>query len=266
MAITTQDQLVSAVAAGQLVQFNKASMVTVAGFWYSHFRNPGRPGAGATPSTAAGNTLDRTSVGALAVPAPSATSYISSAGCAASQAQTVSIADRLVETAQLSGITTTAQTVNSVALPARAAGVTDIELWLEIYTLAGNTASATVTCSYTNQSGTSGRTATLIGGIPATGTPINRSYQFSLQAGDTGVQSVQTFTSTTSTGTAGNLGIVLRRTGCFGFITMPGGAFNMGWAETDLSMCGDSPCLEVLSLATTTLTGQLNGYVGIIQG
>jgi hypothetical protein len=74
-------------------------------------------------------------------------------------------------------------------------------IWLEIYTLIGTTAT-TVTCSYTNQAGTSGRTtpAMTFGG---TGLP--------LQQGDTGVRSVQSVTVLATTGTAGAFGVVLAK-------------------------------------------------------
>jgi hypothetical protein len=266
LAITTQNGLVAAIAAGRTVQFYKASITAVGGFWYTTFRGPGMPGAAAAPGTAAGQTLSRTSTGAMPIPAPSNTSYISSFEGTCNIGGSFMLADRLVETGALSGITTTAQTVNSVALPARATGATDVELWLEWYTVGGNTASATVTASYTNQAGTSGRTATLIGGFPATGTPVNRSYQMALQAGDTGVQSVQTVTSTTSTGTAGAFGVVLRRSLVFGIVPSANMGFVMGYAETDLQILADDACVEVLCLASTTSTGGFQGNFGVAQG
>lgn len=266
MALTTQDGLIAALAAGRTVQFSKGSTATLTGAMTSLFRVAGMPGAAAAPATAAGQTLSRTSTGAMPIPAPSATSYLSSFEGSGSVAGTVILSDRLVETGTLSGTVTTAQTVNSVALPSRATGATDVELWLEIYTALGTTASATVTASYTNQSGTSGRTATLIGGFPASGNTVNRSFQMSLQAGDTGVQSVQSVTSTTSTTSAGAFGVVLRRTLLMGVIPAAGLGFVSGYAETDLQICPDDACLELLMLATAANTGTVQGNFGIAQG
>lgn len=267
MAITTQDGLIAAIAAGRTVQFQKASATVAAGFFYSLFRTAGMPGAAGIPGTAAGQTLSRASTGAMPIPAPSGVSYISSYEGICGQPGSWILSDRLVETGALSGIVTTAQTVNSVALPARATGATDVELWLEIYTALGATASATVTASYTNQAGTAGRTAALSGGFPASGGPQGRSYQLALQAGDTGVQSVQSVTSTTSTGTAGAFGVVLRRTLLTGVVP----AANLGWpaqgyAETDLQICPDDACLELICLAAAATSGQLMGNFGIAQG
>lgn len=267
MAITTQDGLIAAIAAGRSVNFIKASTATVFGAYFSMFRFAGMPGAALTPGTAAGQTLSRTSTGAMPIPAPSGTTYLTSFEGACSAAGCFVLADRLVETGALSGITTTAQTVGSVALPSRATGALDVELWLEWYTAGGGTASATVTASYTNQAGTSGRTATLVGGFPATnGTLVNRTYQMALQAGDTGVQSVQSVTSTTSTGTAGAFGVVLRRTLAFAVVPVAGLGFTLGYAETDLQIVPDDACIEVLCLASATTSGNFQGNFGLAQG
>lgn len=266
MAIQTRDQLIEAMAAGRTVQYFKTTGTSVASFFYARFRDAGMPGAAAIATAGSGNTCSRTTVGACPIPPPNATSYITSWEAVGTTIKSIVMCDRLVETSGLSGIVITAQTVNSVALPARATGATDVELWLEIYTLAGTTASASVTASYTNQSGTAGRTATLIGGIPASGTPINRTYPFALQAGDTGVQSVQTVTIGTSTGVAGNIGIVLRRSLLTGFIPLANGGFSYGYAETDLQILPDDACVEFVTLATGTSTGVQLGNFGVAQG
>lgn len=266
MAITTRDGLVSAIAAGRTVQFNKASMTSSTGFVYTHFRNAGMPGAAGTAPTTTGVALSRTSTGAIPIPAPSATSYISSYEGVAANPGTLMLADRLIEFGGLSAAVTTAQTVSALALPSRATSATDVELWLEVYTVGGATASATVTASYTNQAGTSGRTATLVGGLPASGTQVNRTYQMSLQSGDTGVQSVQSLTLGTSTGTAGNIGLVLRRTLLTGAMPSANVGFAQGWAETDLQVCPDDACLELLNLTTNNNTGIVLGNFGIAQG
>lgn len=266
MAITTQDGLIAALAAGRAVNFFKASYGGATGAYFSLFRQSGMPGAAVAPTTAAGQTLSRTSTGAMPIPAPSGTTYISSYEAVSTMATTFILADRLVETGALSGIVTTAQTVNSVALPARATGATDVELWLEIYTALGATASPTVTASYTNQAGTAGQTATLVGGIPASGGTAQRSYQMALQAGDTGVQSVQSVTLGTSTGTAGAFGVVLRRSLLFGSIPGPNLSFAQGYAETDLQILPDNACVELLALPTTPNTGNVQGNFGVAQG
>jgi hypothetical protein len=202
MAITTRDQLVSAIAAGKTVQFFKASMTTTAGGYFAMFRSPGMPGAA---------------------------------------------------------------TVNSVALPARATGADDVELWLEIYTALGASAVATVTASYTNSAGVAGRTATLVGGLPASSI-AGRTFQMSLQSGDTGVQSVQSVTLGSSSGTAGAFGMVMRRGLVFGNVSVANTGWTQGYAETDLQIVQDDACIEVICLASATTSGTIQANFGLAQG
>jgi hypothetical protein len=66
-----------------------------------------------------------------------------------------------------------------------------------------------VTVSYTNQAGVSGRTTAVqaIGGSGNSST--GRMIFLPLQAGDTGVRSVESVTLIATTGTAGNFGVAL---------------------------------------------------------
>jgi len=273
MAITTRDQLAAAMASATNAPFSKASITAVAGFYYSLFRSAaGMPAASAvTAPTTTGNTLDRTSSGALNIPSGgSNTLYITAAQIAGAVVGTLLIADRLVEYGGLSGITTGAQSVSAVTLPTRGNSGVGCELWLDVLTAVGATASATVTASYTNSGGTSGRTATLVGGIPASGGVVNRAYRFALQAGDVGVQSVQSFSSGTSTGTAGSLGLTIRKPLLMLPITLANVAAFLGYAETGLAQvpsdATSGACLELLVLATTTSTGALQGQLSVAQG
>lgn len=118
----------------------------------------------------------------------------------------VLLEDRLLHIGGLSGTTTTAQTVGGTLT--RNTGGEGNQIWVEIYTAVGGTAT-TITASYTNQAGTSGRTtvATTFGG-----TNFNTSTRIialPLQAGDTGVQAVASVTVLATTGTAGNFGVTV---------------------------------------------------------
>jgi hypothetical protein len=188
MAITTRDQLIAAMAAGTNGQFFKVSSTTVAGRAWALFRNNGYPVASGTPSTS-GSALDRTTTGALNIPAPSNVTYLLNSSYVNVGQNQIIVCDRLVETGGLSSTTTTAQTVNSTTLPSRASSGVGVQIWAEVYSNLGATPSATVTASYTNTSSVSGRTATLVGGFPASLT-ANTTLQLTLQAGDTGVLSV----------------------------------------------------------------------------
>lgn len=104
--------------------------------------------------------------------------------------------DRLWHNSGLNATLTTAQTVNSVTLPARdVAQSTDgdgVLIGLEVST-AATVNTPTITVSYTNSAGTAGRTAVNI--VATTATSARGSfYILSLQAGDTGVRSIQSIT------------------------------------------------------------------------
>lgn len=127
--------------------------------------------------------------------------------------RTLMIVDRLWHNSGLDRTLTTAQTVNSVAWPARDLnGSTNGEgvyLAIEISTTMG-TGGPTITVSYTNSAGTSGRTG--VGILPTrTSAPQGHWFPIGLQAGDTGVRSVQSVTFSVSWGTAGVLHLVAYR-------------------------------------------------------
>ena len=130
-----------------------------------------------------------------------------------SNQRTLMIVDRLWHNSGLDRTLTTAQTVNSVAWPARDLnGSTNGEgvyLAVEISTTMG-TGGPTITVSYTNSTGTSGRTG--VGILPTrTSAPAGHWFPIGLAAGDTGVRSVQSITFSVSWGTAGVLHLVAYR-------------------------------------------------------
>lgn len=268
MAITTRDGLVAALAGAYHRAFFKASMTAVAAFNYATFRAAaGDPPAStlAAPTTT-GRALDRTSSGAMPIPsAGSNTLYLAGVQIAGPTVGNVGLYDRAVEWGGLSGTSTAAQSLSAVTLPARCGTGDGYGIWLDWYTATGATLSASVTASYTNQAGTSGRTATLVGGTPAS-VPANRCYQLALQGDDTGVQSVQSVTLGTSTGTAGNFGCTIRRL----IETIPNHTANVGqskgYGETGLAVIPTDACLELLVLASTTSTGVLQGKIIVAQG
>lgn len=109
----------------------------------------------------------------------------------------------------LNGTLTTAQTTNlpTAALTRYTSGE-GVMAGIVIYTAIGSTAT-TVTISYTNQAGTPGRTstATAIGATNFREAGIL--IPIPLQAGDTGVRSIESLTLAASTATVGNFGVCL---------------------------------------------------------
>ena len=109
----------------------------------------------------------------------------------------------------LSGIVTTAQTTNlpTAALTRYTSGE-GVMAGVVVHSQIGNTIT-TITISYTNQAGTSGRTSTATT-FGQTGFRENNTFiPIPLQAGDTGVKSIESVTVLATTGTAGNFGVCL---------------------------------------------------------
>lgn len=182
-----------------------------AGYWYCTSKDAGFPGAWApgTPGVN-GRVTDGTAAADYGcIPIPNASvggNYLSEIQMAASVNHSHLLFDVLWVNSGLVITTTTAQSITTPTLPARdISGTTNGEgcmiaiLCTAAVGLAAVASDATV--SYTNSKGVAGRTATLsaIVGSQAPATPvIGTLIWFNLQAGDTGVQSIQGITLGTS--------------------------------------------------------------------
>lgn len=200
MAITTLDGAIAGFTPSSF--FSKAlSGTLVAGRPFSPFYLAGIPGAAVAPTPGLAGAALTSYAGQIAIPAASNNTYLGRASFTSSaQAGVVMLCDRLWHNSGIVVTTTTAQTINSVAWPARdknGATLGDgVYIGLEVSTATGAGASV-VSISYTNQSGTAGRTGTLNPLYAAT-SAAGTFYIFNLAAGDTGVRSIQTYTSTVS--------------------------------------------------------------------
>jgi hypothetical protein len=116
------------------------------------------------------------------------------------------------------------------------------------------------TITYTNESGTASRTGTFSGtvGWQAPATPVLGTWMpFQLQAGDRGVQSVQTVTLGTSYG-AGSLSLILYRP----LVTIPNPVANVGGIMAPTNMPGlriwNNTCVWAIQMGpagTSTIAG-----------
>lgn len=210
--------------AGRSVDFFKVgTAMEGSGYWYSTSKDPGFPGAWSpgTPGMAGRATDGTTTADAgcalIQNPATGAnylTEFVMGGG--------VNHANKLVDVLWVNSgtviTTTTAQTVNSVALPARdingttnGVGCGIAILCTAAVGLAANASNATI--SYTNSDGTAGRTATLsaVVGSQAPISPVIGTWIFfNLQAGDKGVQSIQSITLNT-TWVSGSISLIIYR-------------------------------------------------------
>lgn len=194
------------------IQISKTALTAVVGAEIAQWLNSGFPTAGvAPPSSGAGATTipDRTTQGAIPIPGVvnPAQLYLGLFNVGVSVAATIFLRDRLMHVGNLSGILTTAQPTIHNALTRYTTG-DGVQGYIEIYSATGATA-ATANVSYTNQAGVSGRAGTAsIVASPNAG----RLFPITLQAGDTGIRSIESVTLSVSTGTAGNFGVTLYKT------------------------------------------------------
>lgn len=167
---------------------------------------------------------------------------------------TIMLVDRLSHQGGLLATTTTEQTTNlpTAALTRYTTGE-GVMLALTLYANIGSTAT-TVTARYTNQAGTPNRvtTATTFGGFTAQ--VLGRAIFLPLQAGDTGVRSVEAVTVLASTGTSGNFGVTLYRP----LVVVPAevdaqGSFLMGGLLGGIPNIVNGACLSTMCLPSSTV-------------
>lgn len=160
--------------------------------------------------------------------------------------------------------TTGAQTINSVALPARdIAGSVNgdgVETWLHTTTVTGNAGAINNTSlQYTNQAGAAGRSANLAYDFPISGV-AGTMVPFGLQGSDRGVRSIQTVTLGTSYVSGQIELIALRR-----LATVYGsGVFD--WAALGFPRCHNDSAIYAAVLLSGTAAGALNAEANLAHG
>lgn len=221
MTVTTLDGIFAGLRPPQA--FSKSVTATlVAGRPASLWSLAGAPGAGAFDTTLNGVTLSSSSViPAGAIPhfdPASGNSYLAYLDAMATQAGRLQILDRIWHNGGYTITSTSAQNSTTPTWPSRCptSGTNDaptttglgVLLALEVSAATG-AGTPTITVGYTNQAGTSGRTATNVIATLAT-SAIGATYFIGLQAGDTGVRSVQSLTLS-ATWTSGTINLVAYR-------------------------------------------------------
>jgi hypothetical protein len=182
----------------------------------------GSPGAGGFDTTLNGVTLSSTSAlvnGQIPHFNPATgNAYLARLSATATQAGTLLLLDRIWHNGGYTITSTGAQNSTTPTWPSRCptSGTDDtpattglgVLLALEISAATG-AGTPTITISYTNQAGTAGRSATNIAATVAS-SAIGATYFIGLQAGDTGVRSVQSLTLS-ATWTSGTMNLVAYR-------------------------------------------------------
>lgn len=212
MAIGSVDQLIAGMQPGR--EFMKVTTPSLtAGRPQSLFYLAGNPGAAAAPTPGVAGAALTSYAGQLIFGNPAAgNAYLARFSAAATIPGQLLLCDRLWHNSGLSPTNLSAQTINSVAWPARDAnGSTDgdgVLIGVEVSSAMGS-GTPTITMNHTNQAGTASRTAQNI--LPtAASAPAGAFFPFGLQAGDSGVRSIQDITLSV-TWTSGTFHLVAYR-------------------------------------------------------
>lgn len=161
--------------------------------------------------------------------------------------------------------TTTGQTINSLAFPARdiigSVNGDGVEAWLHCTTATTNGSPVTnTTLGYTNEAGNSGRSAGLAYDWPATAV-AGTMVPFGLQGSDRGVRSIQTVTLGTSYGGGQIELLALRR--ITPHIAVPD---VQDWAKLALPRLHNDSALYLMALLSGTAAGVCAGEMAFTHG
>ena len=249
--------------------FSKAvSGTLVAARPFSPFYLAGVPGAAVAPTPGLAGAALTSYAGQLQIPSASGNTHLARfSGVSSAQSGMLLLCDRLWHNSGFTITSTGAQTVNSVAFPARdAAGTTNgdqVLLGVEISTATG-AGTPTITANYTNQAGTASRTAT--NSVPTVASSAQGTfYPIGLQAGDTGVRSVQSLTLS-ATWTSGTMHLVAYRVLASLELSAAGIPNAVDALTSGMPRCYDGTVPVLLYIPQTTTTTQLTGQVVFTQG
>lgn len=245
-----------------------AATAPIAGRMSSLWTYDGFPSGGTAPGAAAIPT--RITTGAIPFTAPGGTreKFLISTMICPLVAGVFILYDRLFHISSLNGTLTTDQTIQGTTpTPAltRNTGGSGNFVFYEIYTLIG-TGTSTLTMTYTNQEGTTGKTATI--NIGATNfREVTRAQRIPLATGDSGVRAVEKIALSASTTTAGDFGITIAQP--LAFIPV-GGAGIPGWRDYTTGLPGipaiaPNACLSLLFIPSAATAPELYGGMTFVE-
>lgn len=272
MAITTENGIVAGMKPAAVFVKN-AFTGEAAGQWHNLGIVAGNPGAWtlAAPGMAGVAVVANALGGALPFDNPtSGFAYLAKlAASVGASIRALMLYDLLWYQSGIVETTLTAQTVNSVALPARdKAGSVNgdgVEAWMHCTTATTNAgAIANTTLGYTNEAGTAGRSAGLAYDWPATAV-AGTMVPFGLQGSDRGVRSIQSVTLGTSY-VAGQAELVmLRRIAMLPFVGAQSGEL-LDWAGLGFPRLFNSSALYLAALLSGTAADVVNGEANFSHG
>lgn len=263
MTIATFDQWIA--AAKQLIPISKtAARTTVANGWFSLRDIAGNPGPAS--SLNAGNTANGVvptdaTAGFPSIAFSSGTGYLSAVDFGSTVACRLALYDRLFHSgAHVFNAADTLASQPSFGARVPNSNYGGLQIWYECVTAI--TTNQTVTVTYTNQAGTAGRsTGAVAFGLAPT---LGRMILLPLQAGDTGVQKIESVTSTGAT--AGTFNIVVMRPLWNGRVPVANMGDNHGPDRTGMPIIYSDSALDMICAADSTSSGAPDLMVDIVSG
>lgn len=265
MPISTLDQLIAA-ASQRVSLFKTASRTSVAAVPFSVFDLAGNPGAGtlAGTSTVAGVVPTDTTSGHPMFQnfAGGATGYISKIEFGNTVASRLTLFDMLFKAGAYpfnASATLSGQPSYAYRVP-NGTDFTNTEIWVEAVT--AFTGSPVITVTYTNQDGVTGRTTGSVGAGAAL--TVGRMMQLPLQAGDSGVQKIESVTCTVAT--AGTFNVLVMRRLWQGRVRVANDGDVHDMLKTGLPVIFQESALFLAVQADGTATGNPEVVVEVVNG
>lgn len=242
--------------------FNKQSITTVAGGYFSLWDAPGQPGAGSLSigNTTTGVIPTDATAGAFPFTNPSSgNSYLARAAASLASVGSLILYDRLHHSGSYTSVNGNINTTDMTAIDRGSDGA-GVEVWAEINS-ALSAVATTITITYTNQDGTAGRTGSVT--LPASAI-TRRMFPFALQSGDTGVRSIENIAG--SAAPTGTFNIVMLRSLAEIAVSLAGVAGKANFVELGMPRIYNDACIAMMYVANTTTSGQIKGSFKMAQG
>jgi hypothetical protein len=264
MAITTLDGYIAA-AKQNAVFVKTAARTSIAATWFSIFDLAGNPGAGTlnVGNTANGLVPTDATAGFPVINAfGGGTGYLSVVDFGNTIACRMLLYDRLFHAGAYAfnaNTTLATQPSYSSRVPS-GTDFTNTQIWIECVT--AFTGNMSVAVTYTNQAGTAARTT----GTVATGTAptLGRMIQLPLQAGDSGVQKIESVVGTVAT--VGTFNVLVIRPLWSGRVRLANDGDVHALDKTGMPIVWTDSALQVAVNADSTSTGIPELNIEIVNG
>lgn len=265
MAITTLDGYIAA-PSQRVSIIRTGAVVATAATPTQTLQAAGNPGAGVLAGTSITNGVVPTDADAgfpiINTFAGGATGYIGNVTFGSTAAGRMTLYDCLFKAGPYA--VNANQTLSAQpSYASRVIGGTDFtntELWIEAVT--AFTGNQSIAVNYTNQAGVTGRST---GTIATAITPgIARMLQLPLQTGDTGIQRIESVTSSVST--IGTFNVLVLRRLWTGRVNAANGGDTHDFAKTGLPIIFDNSALLVVVQPDGTSTGIFEIVAEIVNG